>query len=214
MGEKWLIDLGTERQTYLSHQHHLPKSDFYRIREEGHNTLVFNPGTKYCQDPKGLAEIKRFESSPDDVFAVADLTDAYRDHAASVQRGYRLLAGRTALLVQDEFTAKQESDVWWFAHGAKGTDYSVNDSGTTVTLRRGEKLCRAQLLSPPNARFSVMDAAPLPTSPNPSIQNPNDGMKKLAIHLPECQAGNHCRVVRAPAGRAMCRRRSAQTCRN
>ena len=185
LGEKWFVDLGTERQTYLGHQHHLHKSDFYRIREEGHNTLVFNPGSEYCQDPKGRAEIERFETSPADVLAVADLTDAYRDHAVSVQRGYRLLAGRAALLVQDEFTAKQESNVWWFAHGAKGTDYSINDAGTTVTLRRGEKLCRVRLLSPPNSRFLVMDAAPLSTSPNPSIQDPNDGMKKLAIHLPD-----------------------------
>jgi hypothetical protein len=185
LGEKWLIDLGTERQTYLGHQHGLPKSHFYRIREEGHNTLVFNPASKYCQDPKGSAEIERFESSSEDVFAVADLTDAYRDHAKSVKRGYRLLAARAALLVQDEFTTSRESDVWWFAHGAKDTDYSINDSGTTVTLRRGEKLCRARVLSPPAARFLVMDAAPLPSSPNPKIQNPNDGMKKLAIHLPK-----------------------------
>ena len=183
-GEKWLIDVGTERQTYLSHQHHLPRSDFYRIREEGHNTLVLNPGPKFCQAPKGLAKIERFESSPRDVFAVADLTDAYRDHATSVRRGYRLCAGRTALLVQDELTAKQQSEVWWFAHGAKGTNYSIDDLGTTVTLRRGKKACRARLLSPAGARFVVMDAVPLPTSPNPGIQNPNEGMKKLAIHLP------------------------------
>jgi hypothetical protein len=187
LGEKWFIDLGTERQTYLSHQHHLPKSDFYRIREEGHNTLVFDPSAGFCQDPKGSAEIKCFESSPAEALAVADLTDAYRDHAVSVQRGYRLLGGRTALLVQDEFTAKQEADVWWFAHGEKDTDYTVDESGTTVTLQRGGTRCRAQLLSPSGARFTVMDAAPLPTSPNPNIQDPNNGMKKLAIRLPDAR---------------------------
>ncbi len=185
LGEKWLIDLGTERQTYLSHQHHLPKSDFYRIREEGHNTLVFNPGRKYSQGPKATAEIERFEASPDDVFAITDLTDAYSNHATSVQRGYRLFDGRTALLVQDEITAKQTSDLWWFAHGAEDTDFSIDDSGKTVTLRRNDKLCRVHLLSPVNAKLQVMDAAPLPTSPNPDIQNPNDGMRKLAIHLPD-----------------------------
>ena len=184
LGEKWLVDLGTERQTYLSHQHHLPKSNFYRIREEGHNTLVFDPDAGFCQDPKGSSEIVRFDTSPADVFAVADLTDAYRDHALSVERGYRLLGDRTALLVQDEFTAKQEADVWWFAHGDKGTDYTVDDSGTTVTLGRGDKRCQARLFSPSGAKFTVMDAAPLPSSPNPEIQNPNKGMKKLAIHLP------------------------------
>jgi heparinase II/III-like protein/uncharacterized protein DUF4962/carbohydrate binding protein with CBM11 domain len=185
LGEKWLIDLGTERQTYLGHQHHLSKSEFYRIREEGHNTLVFNPGPKYSQGPKAAAKIERFETSPDDVFAVTDLTDAYSAHATSVQRGYRLFAGRTALLVQDEITAQQTNDLWWFAHGAEDTDFSIDDSGKTVTLRRNDKLCRVHLLSPVNAKLQVMDAAPLPTSPNPDIQNPNDGMKKLAIHLPD-----------------------------
>jgi len=187
LGEKWFIDLGTERQTYLSHQHHLPKSEFYRIREEGHNTLVFDPGTGFCQDPKGSSEINRFETSPAEAFAVADLTDAYRDHALSVERGYRLLGGRRALLVQDEFTAKQQADVWWFAHGAKDTDYTVDEPGTTVTLQRGDKRCQARLLSPSGARFTVMDATPLPTSPNPDIQDPNNGLKKLAIHLPDAK---------------------------
>jgi hypothetical protein len=177
--------LGTERQTYLGHQHGLPKSDFYRIREEGHNTLVFNPGAKYCQDPKGRAEIVRFEASPGDVFAVADLSEVYRDHATSVRRGYRLFAERTALLVQDEFTSEKPGEVWWFAHGAEGTDYTVDPSGTEVTMRRNGKACRAVLLAPKGARLTVMDAAPLPSSPNPSIQNPNDDMKKLAVHLPE-----------------------------
>jgi hypothetical protein len=185
LGEKWFIDLGSEHQTYLGHQHGLPRSSFYRIREEGHNTLVLNPDEGYSQDPKGLAEIIRFETSEDEAFAVADLTDAYREHAESVQRGYRLVNGRTALLIQDEIALKQEGDVWWFAHGAKGSTYEIDESGTTVTIRRGDKLCRAYLLSPLEARFSMLDAAPFSTSPNPSIQEQNEGMKKLAIHLAE-----------------------------
>ncbi|MHC4996543.1 MAG: heparinase II/III domain-containing protein, partial [Planctomycetota bacterium] len=185
LGEKWLIDMGTERQTYLGHQHRLPKSDFYRIREEGHNTLVFNPGPEYGQDPKGRAEIERFESSPGEALAITDLSDVYRAHATSVKRGYRLFADRTAMLVQDEFNMDQPGDVWWFAHGDAGTDYNVADSGREVTMKRNGKTCRALLLSPEGARLSVMDAAPLPTSPDPEIQNPNEDMKKLAIHLPD-----------------------------
>ncbi len=185
LGEKWLIDLGTERQTYLSHQHHLPKSDFYRIREEGHNTLVFNPDPKFCQDPKGTAVIERFVSTAEGAFAVTDLSAVYRQHAQSVQRGYRLLDGRSRLLVQDEIRAGRKAEVWWFAHGEKGTRYELSDDGRSVTMRRGEKRCLVQLLSPPAARLQVMDAAPLDSSPNPSIQNPNEGLQKLAIHLRE-----------------------------
>ena len=42
-----------------------------------------------------------------------------------------------------------------------------------------------QILSPQRAVFSVLDAAPLPSSPNPQGQTSNAGVKKLAIHLKE-----------------------------
>ena len=185
LGEKWLVDLGTERQTYLGHQHHLPKWHFYRIREEGHNTLVFNPGEKYCQDPKGESTIVRFESSPAGAFAVSDLTHAYRKHASSARRGYRLFDHRRAFLVQDEIRGKAEADLWWFAHGSAGVTCSLSESGRDAVLERNGKACHAYLLAPPDARFTVMDATPLPASPNPDIQNPNKDVKKLAVHLPE-----------------------------
>ena len=187
LGEKWLVDLGTERQTYLAHQHHLPKWHFYRIREEGHSTLVFDPGKKYCQDSKGESKIVRFESSPKEAFAIADLTHAYRRHAQSVKRGYRLFDHRRAFLVQDEIKGKKPADLWWFAHGAAGTTFARSDSGQRVALERNGKLCHAHLLSPPNAKLTVMGAKPLPSSPNPDIQNPNKGVKKLAVHLPEAK---------------------------
>jgi hypothetical protein len=39
------------------------------------------------------------------------------------------------------------------------------------------------LLSPPDAKLSVRNATPLPSSPNPDIQKTNEGIQKLAIHL-------------------------------
>ena len=188
LGEQWLVDLGTERQTYLAHQHHLPRWHFYRIREEGHNTLVLNPDSRYSQESRGESKVLRFESSPREVFAIADLTHAYRKHAASVKRGYRLFDHRRAFLVQDEVKSNTQADLWWFAHGSAGTTVSASDSGRTATLKRNAKTCYAYLLSPPGAAFTVMDAAPLPSSPNPDIQNPNKGVTKLAVHLP--QAGD------------------------
>jgi len=185
LGEKWLIDSGTERQTYLSHQHHLPKWHFYRIREEGHNTLVFDPGKKFCQDPKGKSKIVRFESSPKEAFAIADVSHAYRRHALSVKRGYRLFDHRRAFLVQDEIKGRKESDLWWFAHAGARIACTASESGRSAVLERNGKKCYASLLAPADAKFVVMDAKPLPTSPNPDIQNPNKGMKKLAVHLPK-----------------------------
>ena len=185
LGEKWALDLGTEGQTYQSHKHRLPRSHFYRIREEGHNTLVFDPDPKYCQDPRGDSKIVRFESSAKDVFAVADLTHAYRKRAASVRRGYRLFDHRRAFLVQDEIKGRKPSDLWWFAHGAPGTVCELAESGRRATLKRNGRTCHAYLLSPADATFSFMDARPLPTSPDPDIQQQNKGVTKLAVHLPE-----------------------------
>ena len=183
LGETWFVDLGTEGQTYQAHKHHLPSWQFYRIREEGHNTLVFDPGEKTSQDPKGESRIVRFESSPEDVFAVADLTHAYRQHAAAVRRGYRLFDQRRAFLVQDEVQGSKAKDLWWFAHGAAGTVAALSESGREATLERNGKRCQVRLLAPAGATLAIMDAAPLPTSPNPDIQTANKGVKKLAVHL-------------------------------
>lgn len=187
LGEKWFVDLGSERQTYLRHQHHLPKKHFYRIREEGHNTLVFDADEEYCQDYKGEANIVRFETSSKDAFAIADLTHAYREYATSVRRGYRLFDERRAFLVQDEIESGTARDLWWFAHSAPRTEFAIEDGGRRARLQRRGKTCHAYLLSPAAARFTVMDAQPLPSSPDPDIQNENRGVRKLAIHLPQAK---------------------------
>jgi hypothetical protein len=181
--EKWIADMGTERQTYLSHQHHLPRSHFYRIREEGHNTLVFNPESGYSQSPRGSSKIIRFKSAPSECFAVADLTDAYSEHAEKVIRGYRLFDNRRAFLVQDEIRTAEPANLWWFAHGVAGSDFSTAQDGRSATIKRNGKTCYVRLLAPPDAALTVMDAHPLATSPNPDIQAQNKNVRKLAIHL-------------------------------
>ncbi|MDA3927173.1 MAG: heparinase II/III family protein [Kiritimatiellae bacterium] len=184
LGEKWAMDSGTESQTYQSHRHHIPRHHFYRVREEGHNTLVFNPTDKYSQYGKGKSEIVRFESTLDEAFAVADLSNAYRDHGVSVIRGYRFLDQRRSFLVQDEISSDKTNDLWWFAHSNKGNAFSLDASGRVAKLQRRNKTCYVKLLSPSSAKFTVMDAEPLPTSPNPDIQSSSKGLKKLAIHIP------------------------------
>ena len=188
LGEKWVMDLGTEGQTYQSHKHHLPHWHFYRIRTEGHNTLVFNPQEKDCQDGRAASTITRYETSPDELLATVDLTAAYEADATKVTRGFRLFNQRRALLVQDEITSDQDNELWWFAHGDVGTKMTPLGNGREVLMERNGKVCTATLLSPDGARLSVMPARPLPTSPDPDIQQQNKGISKLAVHLP--QAGN------------------------
>ncbi|HWI58314.1 MAG TPA: hypothetical protein VNZ22_13895, partial [Bacillota bacterium] len=73
------------------------------------------------------------------------------------------------------------AEVWWFMH----TPASVNvaPDGRSATLTIGTAQLQAQLLAPKEAKFSVLDPEPLPTSPHPERQAKNSGIKKLAIHL-------------------------------
>ena len=87
---------------------------------------------------------------------------------------------RKTVLVQDELTTKAPTEVWWFMHTPAGI--SLTDK-TTALLRQGSARLTAKILSPADASFVVLDAKPLPTSPDPRGQKSNDRTQKLAIHF-------------------------------
>jgi hypothetical protein len=179
LGQRWAADLGGD-------DYNLPgyfggkRYTYYRLRAEGHNTLVLNPDQRPDQDPKAEAKISRFVSEGQRAFAVADLTPAYAKHARRVERGVALF-DRRSVLVQDEVEAKQPAELWWFMHTPAAI--ALGEDGRTATLdRQGVKL-QARILDPAAARFEVRQAGPLPTSPNPDGQARNQDVRKLAIHL-------------------------------
>jgi len=185
LGYRWAVDLGADNYNlpgYFGRQ----RWSYYRLRAEGHNTLVINPSQEPDQDPSAVAKIVRFVSSPDKSFAIADLTTAYVRHAEKVLRGVMLDRKRRFVLVQDELALKQPGEIWWFMHTP--AEVELSDDGRVATLTQGNAQLRAVLLSPENTRFSVMDARPLPTSPDPAGQNPNKGVRKLAVNLREVKS--------------------------
>ena len=166
MGQRWASDLGGDDYNlpgYFGGQRY----NYYRLRAEGHNTLVLNPGQGPDQDPKSVARISRFVSQPDRAFAISDLTPAYAKHASRLERGVALLQ-RRQVLVQDEVAGAKPIDLWWFMHTA-ATVKPAEDGHRAVLEQGGVKL-RVRLLAPPNARFEVRPAEPLPSSPNPDRQ--------------------------------------------
>jgi hypothetical protein len=179
LGKRWAEDLGADDYNlpgYFGGQ----RWNYYRLRAEGHNTLVLNPGNGPDQDPGGRAPIVRFESNADRSFAIANLTRAYARDADQVERGVALLH-RQQTLVQDEIRAGKPNDLWWFMHTP--AEIHITRDGTSATLSQGNARLAARILSPPQARFIVADAEPLPTSPRPEKQAKNTGVRKLSIHL-------------------------------
>ncbi len=178
-GERFIMDLGYD-------DYNLPGRtyDRYRYRAEGHNTLVFNPDGEYDQKAAS-AKIIKYESKPKGAYAIADLTNIYSDDVETARRGIMLNEGRNAVTVEDEITMKQSGEVWWFAH--TDAEIELNPCGKTAVLTKDGKKMKVQILS--EGTFEVMDAKPLPSSPEIEGQNENDGIKKLAIHLNDFKEG-------------------------
>ncbi len=197
-GERWIIDSGVEKQTYQAHQHKLPRWQFYRVRAEGHNTLVLNPAAftnAPDQEPKGRAAITSFESTPAGARAELDLTGGYARQARSVRRTFELAEGRRAVVVSDAVQADAPADLWWFAHTE--AEVKLTADARFALLSRNGKQFGVRLEEPATARFGVMEARPLPGSPDPAIQDHNKGRRKLFIHL-ENVTDAHLRVRFAP----------------
>ncbi|GBG09325.1 hypothetical protein PAT3040_03969, partial [Paenibacillus agaridevorans] len=184
-GVRWASDLGSE-------DYNLPgfwemgvegrRWTYYRKRTEGHNSIVINPSAMPEQKVTAVSKIVKFEDNREQgAYAIADMTEAYKDSVVSAQRGVALLDGRRQFLVQDEIQAKLPSELYWFMHTE--AQINIEPDGKTAILSSGGQRLQVQLLAPAEAVFSVMDAVPLSTSPNPEGQTVNTAMKKLTIHL-------------------------------
>lgn len=183
LGQRWALELGSDDYNLPGYFGRL-RWNYYRLRAEGHNTLVINPGEKPDQDPRAATTISRFEPRAGASFAVADLSAAYATSGAKVRRGVSLLG--QSVLVQDEIEAASSLDLWWFMH--TGAKISCEAGSATLT-QHGQRLT-AKILSPAGVKFEVLPAEPLPSSPHPEKQGEKNGKhgggatKKLAIHLP------------------------------
>jgi len=184
LGERWITDSGVEHETYMAHRHKNPRYAYYRVRAEGHNLPVFNPDQGPDQNPRAVAKIVNFESSPRQATATVDLTEAYQPHVERAVRTFTL-EDRKRLVVTDELHARQPVELWWFLHTE--SQVSLSDDGRTGTLRQNGKTFTVRLQEPVGAEFQVMDCRPLPTSPNPEPQADNRNRRKLALHLTDVQ---------------------------
>jgi hypothetical protein len=180
VGERWFIDSGLDHETYLTHNNNIERPDFYRIRAEGHNTLVINPDRGPDQALKATARVIAFESRPERAQSVLDLSEAYAGKASKVLRTCTL-TNRNRVSLVDRIAADAPAEVWWFAHTE--AEVALDASRRRATLTRNGKRFVAEIASPSDAVFEVREAAPLPTSPNPKPQADNQGRRKLAIRL-------------------------------
>lgn len=195
-GVRWLIDSGKEAETYQRHVNRQKREDFYRVRAEAHNTLVFNPDESPGQALDGTASFTSFESKPGGAKAVLDLTPAYAKHVSRAERTYELSRGKS-FIVTDRIACRHPSDIHSFFHTA--ADVVLSTDKRQATLRQDGKSLVVDLVSPAAAAFDLLPAGPGPASPKPAKQASNDGRRKLAVRLEDTTAANIQVVFSLPA---------------
>jgi hypothetical protein len=187
LGQRWATELGADNYNlpgYWDKDTGGIRWKAYRIRAEGHNTLVINPGLHHeDQHPMAKGKMIDFSGEGEHPFAIADLTDAYKQNGAlAVRRGVKLV-NRSTLLICDELQLEVPSEVWWFMHTQ--ADVVVGGDGRSATLRQVGKQVEVSLLdAPEGAKFILMPAERLASSPGPTPEELGaKEYQKLAVKL-------------------------------
>ena len=194
LGVRWAEQTGADNYNLpgYSNRGSGQRWTYYRIRAEGQNTLVINPGAGPDQNLAAKAPIIHLASRPNEAVGIVDMDSAYAPHAR-VRRGIALFDHRRQVMIQDEIQADDPAEVWWFMHTKASVH--IDADGRTATLQRGGKQLMARILSPSDAVFEVMPARPLPTSPDPPGQNPNTEFRKAGHSSSGCHRDHPSRAV-------------------
>ncbi len=154
----------------------------YAGRAEGQNTVVLNPNEGAGQSWRVLAPLYKADSSENAGYGIIDMTPMDTGYKKAL-RGVMMTDNRTRVLLQDEVTTKEPSEWWWFMHtAAKSTLSADRKSVLLEDEKTGARMWMHIYGGPAEAKFMLMDAQPLPTSPNPNTQILNYGTK-IAIHM-------------------------------
>ena len=212
IGEKWFEDLGKGNYSlpgyFVNRDNYYSRAwNYYRLKAEGQNTIVFNPGEAPGQGIKATA--KFLEYDPAKKHAVVDLSLAYNKYAKLVHRGAALLDDGKTLLLKDHISQIQSkpatSDYFFSAHTKvlNAQYYGASKKAIVLTADSGAKLLVFTKGdgSHPTEFLSAPDGSPLhkaePLTNNPEYrpywqgssealssgisQNPNSSYRKIVI---------------------------------
>ncbi|MBQ8526627.1 MAG: discoidin domain-containing protein [Clostridia bacterium] len=175
-GQRWAYSLPAE-----DYNSSLSGSEKYRMRTEGHNTVSINNGQPLNQQGKAYAPIIASEEGSGGAYAVYDMSDVYAD-VSDYKRGFYIDDNFSTVTVRDEIElSKNNSEIYWFMHTQANAE--IIDDHTAILSANGKSLAVNFETSAKDFKLEIMDAVPLPTSPEGKGQNPNSGICKVAIRI-------------------------------
>ena len=154
---------------------------YYRIKGEGHNTVVANRQYTNSLDPKttraidlyGATEFIKTEFSDISSFGWLDMTDT-NDIYQSAVRGVKLDKINNIIEIQDDFWAKEPTDFLWSMHTY--AEIEVAEDGKSAILTQNNQKIKATIINDCDFKFEVLPAAfdeTYGTSVKPPFETPN-----------------------------------------
>ncbi len=194
-GVRWAVDLGAEDEKQVANIADPKRFKFYREGSLGQNIIRMGgtpeveekdakkkPAVKGAPAPadpnnqaiEATATISGFVSTPERGVAIVDLSDVFTGKAKGWHRGAMVSRGpKPYVIIQDEFIAKSGSPEW-----VMHTKSEVTTAGNKATLKSGNNLLTASIISPAGATFISADPPTLPQGATPLT-----GIKLLKIVL-------------------------------
>ncbi len=153
----------------------------YRYSAQGHNTWVIQPGEALSQNPKAVTKIIRYGWGEKTAFAVADITDAYKENVRKLHRGIMATDNRKVFVVQDEIVSDTPVEAYWQMH--TGAQIELLPGGKQALLEKEGKKIVVTLLTDNDAVFEVRECIPYAGTPNFPVSDREEGVVKLVLHF-------------------------------
>ena len=186
LGKRWACLIGHENYNvpkYWDYNVNGIRWTYYRMRAEGQNALILNPSNNPDQYPLAYCKIENYQTKPNGSYAIVDLTPAFYGDSkiTSAKRGAFLTENRSKVIIQDEVEAKNST--YYFMMQTQSNINILKDTRSAILELDGKKLFVNLQSTENRAQFSIMEAKPLPTSPNPKENSENTGIRKLVVKL-------------------------------
>ncbi|MFP4053089.1 MAG: hypothetical protein ACLFV7_04410 [Phycisphaerae bacterium] len=189
LGVRWCEDLGKDtyglKGYWDRHSDEGKRWQYFRLGALSHNVPLLN-GKNQLLDAE--TRVTKFHADDEDAAAVIDLSSAYPSPAQAMRRGVRMLPGRRAVLVQDEWDLTADAQLTW--NMLTRAEVEVADGKATL-CRDGEKL-ELIVLSPQEAQI---EASPAPTEEG---ADSNAGVTRVRVIVSGCPGLNRIAVLLSP----------------
>lgn len=186
-GERWVQQLGPENYSLPGYWDYDPPAGqrwtYYRMRAEGQNTIIRDPGRAIDQ---GLPAVASATLDSTTNTAVVDMTEAL---GGSITRATRTmhLDKDDRLTLRDQVELTESTNLQWAVHTA--AEVQISPDGRTANLQLNDMTMEVTLETDlETATFAVKPAQADSRSPKSRGNSPNVGISKLVVAIEADQA--------------------------